>query len=181
MMNLSKFAGSMIILASALSLVACQVMTETQCQSANWALLGSQDGERGYSSRFGERMESCAKHGITLQQRDQQQYQMTYQQGIQRYCQPDNIYRLALNGQGSIHACPTLLYQRLKPLHDSATRVYENQQEIESYRKQLKDIDNDSKMSAKDKYAESKRIHETLDRLLRYQRLLQEDLDRHRP
>ena len=164
-----------------LSLMGCQVMTETQCQSANWGLLGSQDGQRGYSERFGERMESCAQHGIALNLSHQEQYKIAYQKGIENYCQADNIYRLALNGQGSIHACPTALYQKLKPLHESATRVYDNQKEIEFYRKQLKDIDNDSKMSVKDKYAESKRIHETLDRLLRYQRLLQNDLNYYRP
>lgn len=160
---------------------ACQVKTEVECQSANWSLLGYHDGYHGDLPRFTQRMETCMKYGFSLQGDQYQQYQKEYQHGIESYCQPHNIYKLALAGQGDIQACPIAQYTELKSLYESASRFYNNQQKIDLLTQQLEAMNTDTKMNVNEKVLKSKQINETLARLGRYQRLLQQDLDRYHP
>lgn len=93
--NLFKALG---VLFTAASLSACgTVMSENDCASADWRVLGEQDGDQGLSfEQFGKRAEACAKFGLNA---DQAAYDAGRSAGLSRYCTPEGGFYAGRNGE----------------------------------------------------------------------------------
>ncbi|GAA5007227.1 DUF2799 domain-containing protein [Acinetobacter puyangensis] len=153
----------MCILISPLLLSACQTMTVSECQTANWSALGSQDALKGYASRAESRQDSCSKQGVNIPTTLIQQYQQAYAQSIQQYCQPENIFNLSLTGSGSISACPEPNHTKLKPYHQVASNYYQTQQSIK-YTKQDIDRLDDQLIKEEDKAKKEKLMQDRISK-----------------
>ncbi|OEY94617.1 hypothetical protein BJI46_13450 [Acinetobacter qingfengensis] len=175
-----------MLLSSCIVLSGCQVMSATECEVANWADLGRQDGLKGYTSRIDSRVKSCNKKQIAVNATDRQQYQQAYQSAILQYCQPKNIYQLSIIGQGSISACPEPNRSRVRAIHDTASRYYNNKQDIESKRNNIRDIDRKiDKVTDKDEryklLEQQRQLSKDLNHLLEDQIQLERELELVKP
>ena len=62
----------------------CATMNKSECQTADWTMIGMEDGSRGrLSSYIGNHRSACAKFGITP---DLDSYQSGHEQGVRHYC-----------------------------------------------------------------------------------------------
>ena len=113
-------------------LAGCAAMSVEECQVANWAQVGEQDGQLGNSNRLASYYKSCEKVGI---QPNQQLYNQAYQQGLKRYCQPAVIFDKSLTGSGNYSVCPIEQHAVLRPYYDVGSAYYAAKRE----KKQLED------------------------------------------
>ncbi|TXJ07682.1 MAG: DUF2799 domain-containing protein [Acinetobacter sp.] len=175
-----------LILLSPLYLSACQVMTATECQHANWADLGRQDGLKGYAPRIYSRTDACLKHGIAVPAQQIEKYQTAYKNAIDQYCQPKNIFNLSIIGEGRINACPEPNYSRVKAIYDVGSRYYQNKQDIQETQDRIQTLDDkiDEASTKDERYKlleEQRQKSKALNRLLIDKQDLQKELDWIRP
>lgn len=79
-----RLSSLFLILFSALFLTACATMNKNECVSADWQMIGYEDGSNGASAgRLQQHREACAKHSVTP---DFSQYQAGYDEGLKRFC-----------------------------------------------------------------------------------------------
>ena len=82
-----------------LLLSGCATMSEDECRTADWRMIGYEDGVAGLSAaRIGEHRKACAKHNLTP---SMQAYRQGREEGLYEYCRPQNAFRLGQ--QGSIY------------------------------------------------------------------------------
>ena len=176
----------LFILMVIMPLSACQVMTATECQHANWTDLGHQDGLKGYAPRIYNRTDACLKHGISVSSQKIEQYQSAYKRSINQYCQPENIFNLSLIGEGRISACPEPNYSRLKAIYDVGSRYYQNKQDIQNTQDSIRILDDkiDSTDNKEERYKlleEQRKKSKALNRLLEDRKSLEKEVDWIRP
>ena len=122
----------------ALSLSACvSVMSEQECQIADWTSLGRQDGANGLSlEKFNQRTAQCGKFNIPP---DAAAYNAGREQGLNLYCTPQNGFQQGAAGRRYQGVClgrnegaflqeyglGKELY-RLRSSYDYAVREYDN-------------------------------------------------------
>lgn len=92
---------------AATALAGCETgppMTPAQCQVADWAQVGFQDGSQGRPpERFVALEQACAAAGLPA---DGRAYMAGRQQGLVEFCQPSRAFRLGLSGGGYAGVCP---------------------------------------------------------------------------
>ncbi len=121
-----------------IGLSACaSVMSEQDCQIANWGAIGQQDGLNGLSfEKFNQRTAQCTKFNILP---DQAAYNAGRELGLNAYCTPQNGFQQGASGrryqgvcvgrnEGAFlneYAIGKQLY-RLRSAYDYAVNEYEN-------------------------------------------------------
>ena len=79
-------------------------MGKDECSTADWRLIGYEDGLRGFpSERIGAHRVACARHQVTP---DLAAWMEGRERGLVEYCQPRNGYRVGLNGGSYANVCP---------------------------------------------------------------------------
>jgi hypothetical protein len=79
-----------------LLLISCATLNKDECRTANWKLIGYEDGSKGYStSRIGEHRKACAEYGISP---DLDLYNKGHAEGLHKYCIPANAFNLGRQG-----------------------------------------------------------------------------------
>jgi Protein of unknown function (DUF2799) len=111
-----------IVIAALASVAACETgppMSPAQCQVADWAQVGFQDGAQGRpAERFVALEQACAAAGIPS---NSAAYMAGRRDGLLDYCQPDRAFRLGLGGGGYNGVCPPELdYHFRNALSDGA-------------------------------------------------------------
>jgi len=91
-------------LLAACLLSGCATMSEDECRTADWRMIGYEDGTAGLSaSRIGEHRKACAKHNLTP---SMQAYREGREEGLYEYCRPQNAFRLGEQGSTYTGVCP---------------------------------------------------------------------------
>lgn len=115
-MTLRPAAIILVLSASILSLSSCQTISEDACRAGNWEDLGFKDGSQGRNrSRLASIGEDCAKYGI---QPDRVAYISGLEEGLERYCTPDQGFRDGSNGGKPNSECSSLGYTAYLDGHD---------------------------------------------------------------
>ena len=100
-MNVKALIVTVIALSS---LNACSIMSQNECQTANWSGLGYIDGSQGTSSsQFAERSNVCAKYGVRS---NFAEYETGYKQGLATYCTESHGFFVGSNGNTYQGICP---------------------------------------------------------------------------
>jgi Protein of unknown function (DUF2799) len=87
----------------ALALGACATMSGPTCRSADWEKLGESDGARGApATRFDERREACAGHGVEARE---DAWRKGYARGHNEFCTPGGAYVASRAGEGDVSLC----------------------------------------------------------------------------
>ena len=64
----------------------CATLNEEECLTANWQIIGLEDGSEGHLETYlGKHREACAKYGVTP---DLEQYRIGHAEGVQSFCTP---------------------------------------------------------------------------------------------
>ncbi|MFV2061522.1 MAG: DUF2799 domain-containing protein [Gammaproteobacteria bacterium] len=97
MMLLSKnLLNLLLTLFIASVITSCATLNKDECRTANWKLIGYEDGSNGYpTSRIGEHRKACAEYGISP---DLDLYNEGRAEGLHQYCVPATAYNLGRQG-----------------------------------------------------------------------------------
>ncbi len=132
--HINKIALSLLLL---ITLQGCASMSKEECQGADWASIGYQDGSRGYTeSRFNKHREACADHKIGA---DYSAYQNGHRRGLEQvYCKPRKGYYEGLNGRGYSNVCPSHLEGRFLAAYNYGRDIHKLKQDSNRLRSNLK-------------------------------------------
>ncbi len=87
---------SLVVLLS-VGLASCATLDKDDCLSADWQLIGFNDGAAGYETkRLEQHRDACAEYGVVPQIDD---YLQGYDRGVIRYCTAVNGYATARAGK----------------------------------------------------------------------------------
>lgn len=143
---MKSIALGLTALISLFILVSCQTLSKEECTSADWRVIGEQDGAAGQDpqKRFGDHAKSCDRAGVTA---SQTLWNEGYQIGLRRFCTP--LSGLAHGKKGGIYAnnCPIDLASTFRSGYDLGLTHYKKAQEISSIRSRINSVE----FSIKDK------------------------------
>ena len=90
--------------AAAVMLSGCAGMDQAECRSADWQMIGFEDGAAGKTqANIGEYRKDCAEHGITP---DLALYQQGYAEGVRSFCSESSGFNYGRNGGAYQGVCP---------------------------------------------------------------------------
>jgi len=129
-----KISASTILACLAL-LSGCSTLSEQECRSADWYLLGVKDGKQGeLASLLDEHKESCTRYGIRP---DENRYLAGREAGLKQYCQPGNAFSSGMNGEEYKGVCPPDVDAAFRRNNTAALEVYNSRKKIEEIDRQL--------------------------------------------
>ena len=84
-------------------------MNESECATADWRMIGLEDGMAGKTTaQIGEHRRACAKHNITP---NLDMYTAGHQQGVKTFCLEANGFKFGHSGGSYNGICPDHLAQ----------------------------------------------------------------------
>lgn len=130
------------------SLQGCATMSEADCLTADWAVVGEVDGQQGRPlSELNRYRRQCAEHDVVP---DTQAYVEARERGLTVYCTPSNGYREGRSGARDELVCPAALapdfqrYHRLgRGVFTSLDRLRNTGASIRSSRNALENLRSD--------------------------------------
>lgn len=141
--------GAPVRAAAALVLAAmlhgCASLSEEECLSADWAVMGESDGQRGRPlSDFNRYRRDCAEYGVAP---DTEAYMAGRERGLVLYCTEDNGYREGRGGASAEPVCPIDLepafrlgYELGRGVYDSLSDLHDTNDTIDSARREIDDL-----------------------------------------
>lgn len=126
----------------------CATLSESQCAANDWQTVGYSDGASGQdSSRLLKHQNACMKHGVTP---DRVAYMAGWEEGVVRYCTPDNGFQQGQRGSSYRNVCPSDLepgfhdaYLAGRELYVAQAEITQMQRSIASKSRQLKEVAHD--------------------------------------
>ena len=151
----------MLLLSSVVILNGCAIMSKNECLSANWGLIGQNDGYNGNGSFMQKRAQACMKHNAVL---DTTAYTNGYKKGLKNYCNPQTIFDYALQGRGTYQSCPMGMQNNLRPYYNVAYQFYRANKSLKSIEDTIasakstmynSDVKEEYRKSARERYNEA--------------------------
>ena len=94
----------LVVTAALVLLAGCASLNESECLTADWHLIGFEDGAKGQpASRIGEHRSACAEYGVVP---DYQAYKAGHNEGVREYCTPSRGFQLGKDGGHYNGICP---------------------------------------------------------------------------
>lgn len=104
------------------SLQGCATMSEADCLTADWAVVGEVDGQQGRPlSELNRYRRQCAEYGVVP---DTQAYIEARERGLTVYCTPSNGYREGRSGARDELVCPAALAPDFQRTHRMGRAVF---------------------------------------------------------
>lgn len=96
-----------MVAGSLLLLTGCATMNASECQNADWELIGFEDGSRGrLSSYVGRHRQACSEYSITP---DMKAYIKGHSSGVEQFCTEPNGFVMGRKGVAYNGVCPSEL------------------------------------------------------------------------
>lgn len=135
-----------VMLSAGLLLTGCASLSEQECRTADWRMIGYEDGVVGRQARrLAAHREACADYDVTP---DMEGYRLGREEGLREYCQPQRIYQLGLRGRAYPAVCPSALEVELRPayrqgleIHDAQSTINDLRNDLAQTEQELEDID----------------------------------------
>jgi len=157
----SFYKSNLSLLLSLLFLVqlsACATLNESECKSANWEIIGLEDGSNGRpTSYIGEHRQACSEYTISP---DLEAYLKGHQAGLKQFCTEQNGYRQGLSGHTLSQVCSGASARVFQRGHQRGATIHRAQVEIKHLKNQM-----DSHYHRLDDIQKNKKIKE--DELVR--------------
>ncbi len=116
-------------------LSSCATLSENECLSADWHIIGYEDGRKGYSGeRIGAHRRACADYGITP---DLKTYQLGLDEGLVGYCTSRNGYIKGKRGAKYTGVCPAHLEAGFMEGYEAGREIYFVNIEIDDLQREL--------------------------------------------
>ncbi|MGD8851905.1 MAG: DUF2799 domain-containing protein [Gammaproteobacteria bacterium] len=111
-------------------------MSKEECQLADWRTIGYEDGVRGLpQTQISGHRKACAGYGVAL---NLDAYRSGWEEGVRRYCQPGNGYRLGRSGGRYNGVCPTELEPAFLEAHGYGREIHALESEIKGLQHTLR-------------------------------------------
>lgn len=147
----------LLSLGLSLSLVGCATLDRESCLTADWELIGFNDGVVGRSAeRLEQHREACSDYGIVPQM---EEYLQGYDRGIVRYCTAANGYKRARAGQAYPQACNTHLFTDFERGFELGGEAFEQVDRLKRATKELQRL-------GKQQRADEREVSEKRDQLI---------------
>jgi hypothetical protein len=135
-------------LACMLSLSACATLNESECETVNWSDLGRSDGAAGQSSSYVQRhREACEKYSLPV---DERAWRTSWEDGIRRYCTPENGLSAGRDGRSYANSCPADAAPGFESAYRVGKRVHDARSEYDRLKSELEQLYDDLEDAAKD-------------------------------
>lgn len=119
-----------------LVLSGCATLNENECVTADWEMIGFEDGRKGANAdRLQRHREACAKYSITP---DFSQYQQGYEKGVVGFCTRRNGFERAKSGYQYQGICPISVEANFLSGYNPGHEIYKLNQKISLLDSQLK-------------------------------------------
>lgn len=103
-------------------------LSKSTCQEGDWFGIGLRDGYQGQlPDKLDKHVKSCSKHEIVP---NVDLWEQGRQQGLKRYCTPQNAYNVGANGFSLKQSCPAELSSSLYAAHSVGRNYYNISQDI---------------------------------------------------
>ena len=143
-------AIALLLAASAGLLQACATLSENECETADWWLIGQEDGSEGLSlAHLEEHRESCAEHGVTP---DRDAYAKGHRSGLAAYCTRFTGYKVGRSGRPYHGICEGPLAEAFDPglrrgrmVRTLETEAWDIKQKRESLKEKLGRLEHERK------------------------------------
>ena len=130
-------ATAILLAGLALLLQGCATLSGNECETADWWLIGQEDGSEGLSlTHFEEHQKSCAEHGVTP---DREAYAKGHRSGLAVYCTRFTGYKVGRSGRPYHGICDGSLAEEFEPglrrgrmVHTLETEAWEIKQKRDS-------------------------------------------------
>ncbi|MBB1488185.1 DUF2799 domain-containing protein [Oceanospirillum sediminis] len=127
------------VAASLLLLAGCSAMNKEECLSADWRLIGLQDGERGERlSQVGEYRKQCSEYGVTP---DQDRYATGREEGLKSYCTKQSGFVNGKRDDKYKGVCPAESHDEFMAGYKIGQEYYAVQSEISELETKIRDND----------------------------------------
>lgn len=143
-------AGPKLAFCSAafLTLAGCATLSEGECLTGDWRLIGYQDGANGQpASRVGEHGEACARYGVSP---NLDIWQMGYREGLVQYCTRSSGFRAGVTGSTYYGVCTgpyegefVQAFNDGRQVHDVRQALSQAQSDGYSITSQIDDLEGD--------------------------------------
>ena len=179
------FLGTTAVVLAALQ--GCATLSEADCLSADWAVMGESDGQRGRPlSELNRYRRQCAEYGVVP---DTQAYMQARARGLAVYCTHSNGYREGRSGARGEPVCPAALepdfrsgfqlgqavYASVSALRSSSESIASTRDRIEELRSEIADHEASIRSGGLDE-AQERQAREQIDSLSRRIDDLEDDL-----
>ena len=112
--------GATLVLAATLS--GCASLSEEDCLTADWAVMGEADGQQGLPvSEINRYRRQCAQYGVVP---DTQAYLEARERGLALFCTHDNGYDQGRSGAAHRLVCPAAVEADFRRGYDLGRAVY---------------------------------------------------------
>lgn len=116
-------------------LQACGGMDLAECRTADWRAIGYEDGVQGRAiGTLGKRRTDCAEHGVTP---NFDAYVAGRNDGLSRFCRPQNGYRMGKRGKRYSGVCPGALERPFVAAHGDGLGVHQRDARVRHLRNRL--------------------------------------------
>ena len=113
----------------ALTLQGCATLSESECENADWKLIGLEDGTAGHPvSYISNHRKACAEYGIKPKL---SQYQKGHAEGAILFCTPRKAYQLGSSGREHNDICPAELRDAFLEAYDDGRLVFGTREDLE--------------------------------------------------
>lgn len=147
-MNFRCFSSikTLLIISLGLGLLqGCASMSADECLTADWYMIGYEDGVRGRSTgNITHRRKACAKHGVTP---DLNQYTSGHAKGVVLYCVARKGFEVGSRGGVYPSLCPAQqysefdqAYQQGRRVHTAQVKINQLQSEYDAVYRELSDL-----------------------------------------
>lgn len=172
-----RFAPLLFVAATAVVLAAmqgCATLSEADCVSADWAIMGETDGQQGRPlSELNRYRSQCAEFGV---EPDSVAYVQGRERGLTVFCTHNNGYREGRSGARGEPVCPVALepqfrsgfdlgravFVSLSQLQDSSNSIASSRNRIEELESEIADREASLRSGDLDE-AEERRLREEID------------------
>ncbi len=118
-----------------LNITSCATLNESECKTANWQIIGLEDGSRGkHSSHIGEHRQACAEYNVAP---DLNAYLKGHAAGMRQFCTEQNGYQQGLQGRKNNNLCPADLSRGFQRGYQKGFEVYRMETEINNLRRSI--------------------------------------------
>ncbi|TQV81508.1 DUF2799 domain-containing protein [Aliikangiella coralliicola] len=109
-------------------LTGCATLNQSECQVANWEIIGLEDGSAGRPSSYvGQHRSACAEYGIVP---DLDKYLLGHKKGLRQFCTYQNGFNLGNQGRSFSNVCPQELAGEFRRGFDRGYQFYGLRSEI---------------------------------------------------
>ena len=122
-------SARLLLVLGCVFLAGCATLDEDECRTADWAQIGHADGRAGHSrARLEAHREACAKLGIRP---DAERYFAARERGLERYCTPENGWRVGRSGDSYEDVCPPELERAFLARYRAGREIHEARQRVD--------------------------------------------------